>query len=93
MLNKPYNYEELEQKFPLQSQSVISQRISRIKEKLMSLGYEQIFDCKDGYIRFVRKTETGGINGYYSFNLWQIEHEPDDDFERVFRKIGNFKKR
>jgi len=48
--SKPYNYRELEARFPEQPPQVVRKRIKRIRDKLKSYGYEEVTSWMDAGI-------------------------------------------
>lgn len=82
---KPPNYKELEEKFPLLPESVINDRMERLIQTMTSYGYK-INEIADDAIFFDKKVD--GVQHFSAiFGLWQIKHEPDEDFELALERI------
>ena len=80
---------ELEKRFPAVSDEVFDNRIERLTKELWNQGYRKVENNDDPEIISFKRKEPPNLS--YTFNLWQIRHEPDEDFDRIMEWIANQK--
>lgn len=78
------NQEELEKKFPKVPDDVFVDRVDKLTKELEKQGYHQT-KIDDEFIQF-RKNE-GKTHIGRRFGLWQLQHEPNEDFERTLNRV------
>ena len=79
------NKKELEKRFPYVGEDRFLRRIERLKTMLRVCGYEYTRQDEER-IYFRKDDEENMFHSTRTYGLWQIAHQPDEDFNYSISK-------
>lgn len=80
------NQKELEKKFPEISIEECAKRIDIMMEELGKLGFKIVLNKNRANQIYFRKPSKNGCT-HLSFGVWQLKHEPDEDFHATLNRV------